>query len=139
MNEQEVLRLCRGLASLFPSQQFDEETPAMWGPLLENIRFADAVEATRHVASREKFISVADILGEVKKIRRDRLPGVDTVHVPADPDDVTAWLAAYRRVVAAVADGVHVDQTPPAIAAQADVRALIDGAFRAVQEGKRKQ
>jgi hypothetical protein len=79
VNATETAKLCDIISSLCPAQRFDENTPAVWHAVLVDIRIEDALDAVKHLASRQPFIGASDICQQVKAIRRDRIErsGVD--------------------------------------------------------------
>lgn len=107
MMPQEAVALCRFTAACCPSQKFDEYTPDAWGLLLEHVRFEDAKQAVVTVARRQPWVSPAEIIAEVKKIRRKRIDEFGPITPPADldPDDVGAYRQWWRDVQRSIADG----------------------------------
>lgn len=99
--------LCRFTAACCPSQKFDEYTPDAWGLLLEDVRFTDAKQAVTIVARKQPWVSPAEIIAEVKKIRRKRIDEYGPITPPADldPDNTVAYREWWRDVQRAIADG----------------------------------
>lgn len=129
MDIRETTKICKAIASIKPAQKFEEETAAIWQAVLADVRYEDARQAIINIAGRNPWIGADDIITEVKAIRRERLEHADRVLPDVDPDDVTAWLAARRAGIRALADGAP----PPAAAAgelDGRVRAAIPGVFR---------
>lgn len=120
MNVTQTTRLCRAIAALAPAQKFDDETPAIWSVVLAGVRYEDAREAVVAIAQRQAFIAPADVIAEVRRIRRNRLASADRMLPDVDPDDVPAWLAARRGQLAALADGDL--EAPPVLDAPQDAR-----------------
>lgn len=115
MDIAETTRLCRAIAAIKPAQHFDVETPALWALILADIRYEDARQAVINLAGKTRFIDPADLIAEVKAIRRERLEHSDRILPDVGPDDVGAWLAARREGVRALADGrVDPPKPPPA-------------------------
>jgi hypothetical protein len=85
---------------------------AAWHDALANIPFTDASAAvTEHYTRTSQWIGVADVRDGVRRIRAARLRRADTAPPPAvDPDDVPAYLNAYRAQRRAIADGHPVPQ-----------------------------
>jgi hypothetical protein len=136
MNPQEAIALCRFTAACCPSQKFDELTPDAWGLLLADVRFIDAKEAVTIVARKQPWVSPAEIISEVKKIRRKRIDEYGPITPPADldPDDTAAYREWWANVQKAIADG---EMRPKELdLPKRDVKALTRGAFRRVPAGR---
>lgn len=101
MSPEEAVMLCRFTAACCPSQKFDEFTPDAWGLLLEDIRFVDAKEAVVRMARKSPWVSPAEIIADVKKMRAKRIDEHGPIIPPAglDPIETVEWLAAARRTV----------------------------------------
>lgn len=114
----------------------------MWALVLHDISYADAEVAVVRLARERHYIDPADIRGEVRRIRAERIdaaergdrlvPNVD----PGQPDAYQAELKALRAAAAAgsldvdlyAAGGFTLTGEPP-------LRALDDhSAFRALPE-----
>lgn len=116
MNLHETIRLCELIRAISPTQQFTDETPAVWAPLLADVRQTDAIDAVKRLAQRQRFFAAADIITEVKRVRRDRLERTPIPEPPSElADDPAAYVTWARRITAAIADGAY---TPPAIEAR---------------------
>jgi hypothetical protein len=104
---QEAVALCRFTAACCPSQKIDEYTADAWGLLLEGVRFEDAKEAVVKVAQKQPWVSPAEIISEVKKLRRKRIDEFGPITPPADldPDDTVAYRDWWQNVQRAIADG----------------------------------
>lgn len=129
MNHQEAVGLCRIVKAVCPHQAIDEATPDMWGPVLAHIRFVDAKEAIVNLARTSPFISPAEIVAEVKRIRAKRLADHPE---PTPPDDLTPvetieWLRATR---AAIADG----NPPEVLAVDAKPRPVCEALARTFRQ-----
>ena len=107
MKPDEAVALCRFTAACCPSQKFDEYTPDAWGLLLEDVRFVDAKDAVTTVARKQPWVSPAEIIAEVKKMRRKRIDEFGPITPPADldPDDTAAYREWWANVQKAIADG----------------------------------
>lgn len=105
MNATETARICDAISRLKPAQRFDEQTPAFWALALTDVAYEDAKRAVISLAVTERFIDVGDVVAEVRKIRAERMQGVDAVVPSADPDDVQEYLAELRQIRSAAASG----------------------------------
>lgn len=107
MTPQEAVALCRFTAACCPSQKFDEYTPDAWGLLLDTVRFDDAKDAVVTVARKQPWVSPAEIIAEVRKMRAKRIDEYGPITPPADldPDDTVAYVAWWRDVQQKIADG----------------------------------
>ena len=104
MNATETARLCMMISSLCPGQRMDEETPAVWAVVLEDLSLRDALEALKIVARRQVFIAPSDLISEGRKIRAARGSGLlPTPNV--DPENGPAYRAELRALAQADADG----------------------------------
>jgi hypothetical protein len=115
MTPTDVVRLIGLVSQISPAQKFDEYTPDAWHMLLDDIRLEDALEAVRRVGRRQAFIAPADIVTEVKLIRRTRLERADATFVPsADPaaGSYDEQLIAHRK---AIGDGADPGPTMPTL------------------------
>jgi hypothetical protein len=113
VNVDETRALLRLIASVSPGQKINAsdvaaltEMATVWQGIIADVRYADAVTAVKALASRQPFIAPAEILQEVRKIRRERLARAALVLPNVDPDDTAAWIAEERAILAAIADGV---------------------------------
>lgn len=108
MTPTEAVKLVAFVTQISPAQKFDEYTADAWHTLLEDTSFVDAFEAVKRIGRRQPFIAPADVIGEVRVIRRERLDHADaTFRYLGDPDDVAEYqrqLAAHR---AAIGDGAE--------------------------------
>lgn len=107
MNREEAVILCRMAKAACPQQAFDAYTPDAWAEILKDYRLEDAREALFVVARKQPFVSPAEIIAEVKKIRRKRIDEYGPITPPADldPDDTVAYREWWRDVQRAIADG----------------------------------
>lgn len=116
MTPTECVKLTRLVKAIAPAQRFDEYTSDAWHTLLSDTEFSDATEAVRRIGRRQPFIAPADIIGEVRAIRRDRLDRADATFVyDGDPDDPVEYkrqLLEHRR---GIGDGVEPPLAPPQI------------------------
>jgi hypothetical protein len=129
MNPSETVMLARYVKALCPQQKFDEYTPDAWHDVLGDFALSDARAAAAAVARKQPFVSPAEIIGEIKKIRGERAagfqgPGLSAEVPDADPDDVQAYLSALRGLRTRAADGLPMRRRP--------VAELVAGIGRAV-------
>lgn len=107
MDIKETAKLCHVIASLKPAQRFEEKTPTWWQPVLEDIGIGEALVAVKELAREEKFIDTSDICKRVAANRSARAQAdVDALVPNVDPDDVTAFVAERRALLAAAAAGL---------------------------------
>lgn len=119
MNPSETVMLARYVKALCPQQKFDEYTPDAWHDVLADFALADARAAAAAVARRQPFVSPAEIIDEIRKIRDERAdgyqgPGLSAEIPDADPDDVQAYLSALRGMRTRAADGLEMKRRPVA-------------------------
>lgn len=77
-----------------------------WHVVLAEVSYDDArTVVTGHYATQTAWIMPAHIVDGVRRIRSERLAGLDALLPDADPDDIHAWLKAYRRQIADAAAG----------------------------------
>jgi hypothetical protein len=98
VNLTETTALLALVSQIMPAQRIDEFTPDAWTLVLADVTFADAQAAVVAVAKRAPFVAPAEIIAEVKKIRRDRAEHAGPEAIPdADPDDPVAYQRALRE------------------------------------------
>lgn len=78
MNREEAAKLVRLVRAVAPAQKIDEFTPDVWAVVLDDIKLTDATQAVKQLARRQPYIGTSDIVGEVKKIRTERLQHIET-------------------------------------------------------------
>jgi hypothetical protein len=129
MTPEEAIALCRFTAACCPSQKIDEYTPNAWGLLLEDIRFEDAKDAVVQVARKQPWVSPAEIIAAVKKLRGDRISKYGEIVPPADldPDNVEEYRKWLRAAREAIGDGAAPPPVPEL--AKRDMKQL-EGVFR---------
>lgn len=129
MNAEETIKLARFVRAACPQQKFDEYTADAWLMLLADVEYRDAMTAAQTLAKRQPFVSPAEVIGEVKRIRGDRLRAHGNAEPDADGDDVLGYKAAIRAYRKAIADGRDVQPPPrPSIEGQKRVEELIGAA-----------
>jgi hypothetical protein len=119
MTPDEVVVLARYVRALCPGQKFDEYTPDAWHDVLADFALADARAAAAVVARKQPFVSPAEIIEEIRRIRDERAsgyqgPGLSADIPDADPDDVQAYLSALRGMRTKAADGLEMKRRPVA-------------------------
>jgi hypothetical protein len=103
---QETVTLARYVRALCPQQRFDEYTPDAWHDVLGAHRLDDARQACANLAARQPFISPAEIVAEVRRIRGARLGDTPPAYDPPRGDETGAEYVARRRAqLAAIGDG----------------------------------
>lgn len=135
MNPAEILKLCRLVKAVCPSQAIDTYTPEAWLVVLGGIRHEDAMEAVKNLASlplepgRSRYIEPGHIIAEVGRIRGKR---IESRTLPEPPDGLTP--AGYLDWVRDTRDAIASGQQPverPAIESHAN-RPRIDAAVAVI-------
>lgn len=127
MNNEETAILTGLIRQIAPAQKIDAFTADVWAPLLAEVRMADAREALIVLGRTQSFISPADIIREVKRIRTDRVtsgPEFDPAAYP-DGDTDEGYLAGIRDHTRRVADGEPPLPSPVKTVRPGDLEALI--------------
>ncbi|MCP9205539.1 zinc finger domain-containing protein [Streptomyces sp. NEAU-Y11] len=117
MTEEETVILARYVRALCPQQRFDEYTADAWHDLLAPYSLEEARAAVaRHIAAGHAFVSVGEIVTEIRKARNDRLDRHTEAEPPAgDLGDHTSYRAALLAERRAIADGRTEPQPVPAL------------------------
>lgn len=107
MNRMEVVALGKWCQAAFPQQKWDQYTPDVWADLLEDYSAEDAKQAAKTLATRQPFIALSDLVGEIKSIRKARIlaAGPEVLGAGVDADDVGAYLQKVRSDVKSIGDG----------------------------------
>lgn len=109
MTPSETVLLARYVKACCPQQAIDEYTPDAWHDLLGDLTLTDCRAAVAAVAKRQPFVAPAEIRGEVKRIREDRLARTP---LPAPPAELADDPERYKRALAVnlgrIADGMTV-------------------------------
>ena len=129
MNLDETTRLCKLISAACPAQRWEDETPAIWAGLLDDVRLADAIEAVKRLGRRARFIAPADIRAEVRAIRTARLERFTPVP-QCDPDDSARWAREQRALIRQVADGTYAGQVEIEGTERPEITRRIGGMFR---------
>lgn len=109
VNLREVTKLVALVQSVCPAQRFDEDSPAAWLLILDDVRYEDAVAALKVCARSMDFITPNAVGSAAKAVRSGRVAAVgvsagviaDRVAVESDEHE----RAEARYVRQAVADG----------------------------------
>lgn len=123
MTPDEAAILCAVVADICPAQRFTAGTPLAWAEVLGDVRFVDAKTAIGRLARKLRFIATADIVDEVKALRRERLAAPGIGDALADIE-ARLGLAETRQLRGLVADGAV---TAEHLKATVDELALGDG------------
>lgn len=107
MTPVEAVKFVQFVSALWPQQRLEDETPDAWYAAgLKDVDARDAAEAATRLANHKVFISLAEILTEVKALRTER---ISRTPVPAPPAELTdtpgAYQAAIQDAVAKMARG----------------------------------
>lgn len=119
MNRNEVLALGRWVQAACPQQKWDKHTPDVWTEMLADYPADDCMTAVKSLVTKQTWISLADLINEVKRHRAKRFDGVNEDifgSTAADPDDVPGYLEAVRAERKAIGDGVPVEELADAVA-----------------------
>ena len=82
----------------------DRTVIAAWHDLVHDLPLDDALEAVRaHRRESTDYLLPAHVIGGVKRIRGARLAAVEPPLPDVDPDDVAAYQARRRRMLAQIA------------------------------------
>lgn len=128
MTEDEVVLIARYVRAVCPQQKIDEFTSDAWEDFLLPYSVAETRAAVhRHVARGNAFISVGEIVAEIRKARSDRLSRHTEAEPPRGDVDDASYKAALLGERKAIADG---RARPVAIAA------LPSGIEPAMYEGR---
>lgn len=105
----EVAELLAYLSRLNPAMRIVEGQALAWHDQLAEYPAADVMAAARKVGGEQVWVAVADIRAQVKRIRADRLRGVN-IHALVQIDQSTdpiAYQLEYRRLTNEVASGIR--------------------------------
>lgn len=73
MNAEEGLAITRLIRAGFPAQRWDEYTTDMWVAALIDEDFGEIRAAIERLVKLQSFASIAEVIGEAKRVRRDAL------------------------------------------------------------------
>jgi hypothetical protein len=97
MTPVEAVKFVKLVNALWPQQRLEEATPDAWYAAgLKDVDWRDAAEAATRLVKTKVFISLAEILTEVKTIRSQRL---ERAPLPAPSADLTDNQAAYKAAL----------------------------------------
>jgi hypothetical protein len=107
VSPEDSVRLCRYVKACCPQQAIDELTPLAWADHLADVPYEDAKAAAKEITAKQPFVTIAEILAIVRRIRTKRITEAgDLTPPPGTEAEQRAWLAAARR---RIADGGSVD------------------------------
>ena len=101
----ETVKFVALVSALWPQQRMEDATPDAWFQAgLKNVAREDAEQAANNLVAHKVFISLAEILTEVKAIRSRRL---ERIPLPAPNPDAGAreQQAQLQREIQRIADG----------------------------------
>lgn len=106
MTPDDALKLCKFAKSACPAQAIDQDTPAAWFVLLNDLNYNDAMAALVNVVKTQPFVSPAEIRAEVKKLRAARITAFGPMPPPppevanGTESDYIAWLKDSQTKIA---------------------------------------
>lgn len=120
MTEDEVVLITRYVRAVCPQQKIDEFTSDAWEDFLLPYSVNETRAAVhRHVARGNAFISVGEIVAEIRKARNDRLARHTEAEPPHGDINDASYKAALLSERKAIADGranpVAIPALPPGI------------------------
>lgn len=106
MTPEETVMLTRYVRATCPQQRIDEYTADAWYDFLESYSLTEARAAVyQHVTKGNAFISIGEIVAEIRRARNDRL----SRHTEAEPPHGDLGDASYKAALVderkAIADG----------------------------------
>ncbi|HEY9439664.1 MAG TPA: hypothetical protein VIS29_13660 [Streptomyces sp.] len=108
MTPTEAVMFVRQVGMLWPQQRLEDGTPDAWYMAgLKDIPLADGAEAITGLAKVKTFISLAEILTEVKRLRAGRLAAQPMLSGPRPEltEDPPAYRAELTAAIGRIADG----------------------------------
>lgn len=97
MTPVEAVKFVQFVNALWPQQRLEDTTPDAWYAAgLKDVDTKDAGEAATRLASHKVFISLAEILSEVKALRADRIARVP---LPAPDAALTETPGPYQDAI----------------------------------------
>lgn len=118
MTEDEIVLITRYVRAVCPQQKFDEFTSDTWEDFLLPYSVDETRAAIRaHVTKGNAFISIGEIVAEIRRARNDRLSRHTEAEPPYGDFGDTSYKAALIDERKAIADGradpVAVPALPP--------------------------
>lgn len=99
--------LCRYVRACCPQQAIDQYTPDAWADHLEHIPYEDAKAAVKEITAKQPFVTIAEVLAIVKRMRAKRIAEAGDLCPPPGAREGVAlheWLGSARRQIADGAD-----------------------------------
>lgn len=104
MSPEDAVKLCRYVKACCPQQAIDELTPLAWADHLEHVPYDDAKAAAKEITAKQPFVTIAEILTIVRRIRASRIedhppltPPPPPAELAANPGAEVAWQLAWLR------------------------------------------
>jgi len=139
---QETLMITRYVKACCPQQHIDRYTPDAWHDLLGDLDAADCRQAVAAVARRQAFVAPAEIIAEVKRLRREASDR-ESIRELLDPAAYRAKIAAadsafLRKLAARTGQPVELKAIEPACAepASEETRAAAAAKARRALNGR---
>ncbi|MAE64132.1 MAG: hypothetical protein CMJ18_07635 [Phycisphaeraceae bacterium] len=112
MNQQEAAALL-GIAAAFDNRKPDPDAAKAWAVALEGLPFGDCRDAViAHYRKTNDWLMPAHVIGEVKRVRADRLSHTDMPSPPQGAaDDPAVYSRWYRETRLSIMNGTY---EPPA-------------------------
>lgn len=135
MTPEECVLLTAYVEELCPNQKINENTPDAWYDVLYRYPLADCRRAVAAMVNDGKrFIDVAQIAVDTKRIRDGRLENSDLdTQPPGDVDELT-YRNALRQITAQVADGQPLPFKAIEAARRGDHDPKESGGYKAMRE-----
>ncbi|MFC4006564.1 hypothetical protein ACFOY2_04985 [Nonomuraea purpurea] len=107
MTPVEAVKFVQFVSALWPQQRLEDETPDAWYAAgLKDVEARDAAEAATRLANHKVFISLAELLSEVKALRTERISrSALPAPAPELADRPVDYQAALKDALAEMAQG----------------------------------
>jgi hypothetical protein len=136
VTEEEAVQIAEYVQAACPAQKFGEYTPDVWGEILAPYGVDEARAAVIAVARRQRFVSPAEIVTEIRERRAERIELANIV-IDGDPAHTGAEsAAALREIVRSAGDGLTGPSSIRASLGAGDRLALPPGADHGPYEGR---